>query len=278
MGESARKLKIKAKTMAIQNNVTVQEVIQSYMFERILVRICSSPYHDNFILKGGVLLSSISGIQSRTTMDMDTMIEGLDFESECLKKVLEEILGLDVDDGIRFEIIKIEDIRSDDNYGGFRFMINGILDNIKNHLSIDVSTGDIITPNGVFYRYKMLFNDNTILIKSYNIETILAEKFQTVLESNGFKGRMKDYYDIWYFVKRSLDDIDFDILNKAINNTFTQRDCLSDLIRVNEILSLIKDSSILRKRWNEYSSKHSYSKDISFENIMDALYEFSNKY
>ena len=261
MRESSKSLKVKAKSIANLNNISVQEVMQSYMFERILARISRSQYHDNFILKGGLLLSSISGIQSRTTMDMDTMIRGLKLEKEKLKIILEEILSIDANDGVIFEILGIEEIREEDYYGGLRFKINGLLDNIKNYLSIDVSTGDIITPSEVEYQYKM----------------ILAEKFQTVLEKNGAKGRMKDYYDIWYFVNFRWDVIDFDLLNKAIFNTFTQRDSIRDLNRIEEILDIIQDSSILKKRWNEYSSKHNYTKDVSFESVINSLFEFSKK-
>lgn len=247
------------------------------MFERILARISRSQYYDNFILKGGLLLSSISGIQSRTTKDMDTMLRGLEFEKEKLRAVLEEILSIDANDGITFEILGIEEVRIEDYYGGLRFKINGLLDNIRNHLSIDVSTGDVITPNEIIYQYKMIFEDEYILIKSYNSETILAEKFQTVLESNGAKGRMKDFYDIWYFVNFRWDVIDFDLLNKAVFNTFTQRDSILDLNRIEEIMDIILNSSILRKRWNEYSSKHNYTKDVSFGNVINSLFEFSKK-
>jgi predicted nucleotidyltransferase component of viral defense system len=277
MRESSKSLKVKAKSIAILNNITVQEVMQSYMFERILARISRSQYHDNFILKGGLLLSSISGIQSRTTMDMDTMLRGLELEKEKLETVLEEILSIDANDDVIFVILGVEEIRVEDYYGGLRFKINGLLNNIRNYLSIDISTGDIITPCEVEYQYKMIFEDEYILVKSYNSETILAEKFQTILESNGAKGRMKDYYDIWFFVNFRWDVIDFDLLNKAIFNTFTQRGSIHDLSSVEEILDIILDSSILRKRWNEYSSKHNYTKDVSFDNVINSLFEFSKK-
>ena len=247
------------------------------MFERILVRISRSQYHDNFILKGGLLLSSISGIQSRTTMDMDTMLRGIDFGREKLETILKEILIIDVEDGIIFEILGIEDIREEDYYGGLRFKINGLLENIRNYLSIDISTDDVITPGEIEYRYKMIFEDEYILIKSYNAESILAEKFQTVLESNGVKGRMKDYYDIWFFVNFRWDAIDLEILNKAIFNTFTKRISMGDLFMTQEILHVILNSSILRKRWNEYSSKHNYTKNVSFENVISSLFEFSKE-
>lgn len=277
MRESSKSLKVKAKSMASQKNITVQEVMQSYMFERILARISRSQYRDNFILKGGLLLSSISGIQSRTTMDMDTMLRGLELEKEKLKIILDEILSIDANDGVIFEVLGIEEIRVEDFYGGLRFKINGLLDNIRNYLSIDISTGDIITPSEVEYQYKMIFEDQYILIKSYNLETILAEKFQTVLESNGAKGRMKDYYDIWFFVNFRWNVIDFDLLNKAIFNTCTQRNSIGVLNRIDEILDIILNSSIHRKRWDEYSSKHNYTKHVSFESVINSLFEFSKK-
>lgn len=277
MGESASTIKAKAKMVSNLKSVSVQEVMQSYMFERILARISRSSYRDNFVLKGGLLLSSISGIQSRTTMDMDTMLKGIDLERERITHVLSEIFSIDAQDGITFQILGVEDIRETDTYGGYRFKIVGQLENIRNYLSIDVSTGDIITPSEVNYQYKMIFDDEYILIKSYNSETILAEKFQTILENNGAKGRMKDYYDVWFFVNFRWEDIDFDLLNQAIFNTFKQRETADDLERVNEILNTISNSTILEKRWNEYSVKHNYTKDISFASVNIALLEFSKK-
>lgn len=277
MRESSNSLKLKAKSMAILHNVTVQEIMQNYMFERILSRIAKSRYHNNFILKGGLLLSSISGIQSRTTMDMDTMIKGLKFEKENLEVILNEILKMDMDDGVRFEITGIEEIREDDYYGGFRFKINAYLDNIRNYLSIDISTGDIITPREEDHQYKMTFENEYIQIKSCNIETFLAEKIQTVLENNGARGRMKDYYDIWYFVNFHWENIDFDLFNIALKCTCTQRSSIDDLRRTAEILFIIQNSLILRKRWNEFAPKHKYSKEISFECVMDAMFDFVNK-
>lgn len=277
MGETAKTLKAKAKSISNMMNITVQEIIQSYMFERILVRISMSPYSDNFVLKGGLLLSSISGIQSRTTMDMDTMLKGLNLEKENVTQILSDIFSIDATDNITFQILDVDDIRDRDTYGGYRFKIVGLLENIKNFLSIDVSTGDIITPSAINYQYKMIFKDEYILIKSYNSETILAEKFQTILENNGSKGRMKDYYDIWFFVKFRWETIDFDLLNLAVLNTFKQRGTANDIGNVNEILSVISNSTILKKRWNEYSTKHNYTKELSYENVLFALEQFSKK-
>jgi hypothetical protein len=210
-------------------------------------------------------------------MDMDTMLKGLDLEKEKIGYILEEILSIDANDRITFEILGIEEIRVEDYYGGLRFKIYGLLDNIRNYLAIDISTGDIITPSEVIYQYKMLFEDAYIPIKSYNTETILAEKFQTILENNGAKGRMKDYYDIWFIIEFRWELIDFDLLNKAIFSTFTQRKSIGDLNRIADILDIILHSSLLGKRWNEYSSKHYYTKNVDFESIIYSLFEFSKK-
>jgi len=255
--------------------VSVQEVMQLYMFERILKRISLSNYRDNFILKGGLLLSSISGIHSRTTMDMDTMIKGLKLEEDSLKCVIEEILSKDEVDGITFEIIEIEDIRNEDKYGGFRFKIYGKLESIKNFLTIDVSTGDIITPKEIDFQFETIFNDGYINVKAYNYETILAEKFQSILENNGSKGRMKDYYDIWFFINHRYEIVNSHVLKEAIINTFTHRKSFNDLENVINILYIISKSIVLRKRWIEYASKHKYTLDIEFERIMEALIQFN---
>lgn len=272
---SARLLKEKAREIARVNNVTVQEVLQNYMIERILFRLSMSKYKNNFILKGGLLISSMSGIQSRTTMDMDTLIKGINLERTELLRILNEILLIDVQDNVKYEITEVVDIREDDAYGGLRFKIIGVLENIRNSLSIDVSTGDVLTPNEMDFLYQTIFENECISIKSYNLETILAEKFQTIIEKNGAKGRMKDFYDVWYFINNHMEDIDFKLLKLALHNTSSSRNCLSDLERVDEILVSISNSLILKRRWNEYARKHQYTEKVSYENTIDALKSLS---
>lgn len=275
MPKSANSLKAKARSLAAVTQTTVQEVMQNYMLERILVRISKSIYCDHFVLKGGLLIASMCGTQSRTTMDMDVMIKGVQFRQEVIHRIINEILMIEDEDGIIFEITGIERIREEEEYEGYRFKIIGILENIRNYLSIDISTGDMITPHEIFYSYKMIFEDDYIRIKAYNLETILAEKYQTILDRNGAKGRMKDYYDLWFFSRSYLSKKDVSILTEAIDQTFRKRGTIEDLWKAETILMGIKESKIMEKRWHDYSLKHNYSMELSFEDVIHEVLEFS---
>lgn len=275
MPKSANSLKAKARSLAAVTQTTVQEVMQNYMLERILVRISKSIYCDHFVLKGGLLIASMCGTQSRTTMDMDVMVKGVQFRQEVIHRIINEILMIEDEDGIIFEITGIERIREEEEYEGYRFKIIGILENIRNYLSIDISTGDMITPHEILYSYKMIFEDDYIRIKAYNLETILAEKYQTILDRNGAKGRMKDYYDLWFFSRSYLIKKDVSKLTEAIGQTFRNRGTIDDLWKAETILIGIKESKIMEMRWHDYSLKHNYSMELSFEDVIHEVLEFS---
>ena len=264
-----KQLKVFTNALAKTNNVTTQEVLQNFMFERILFRISKSKYAKKIILKGGLLVSSISGISSRTTMDMDAMVKGIKLDKEKLVIVLNDILSIDAQDGIQFELLASEVIREEEEYGGFRFKFQGLLGRLKVSLSIDLSTGDIITPDIQDYPYPMIFEKGYINIKAYPIETILAEKIQTILDRNGAKGRMKDYYDVYYFVTNRLGEINIEVLQRAVQNTFSHRNTLSDLDKAETILVSISENEVLRKRWIDYAKKHEYSKHLRFEDVIE---------
>lgn len=223
MINNVQSLKDKARNIAKQNNLTVQEVLQNYMFERFLERLSKSNYKNNFIIKGGLLLSSIMGIDLRTTMDIDTNISGIEFEKEKIEKTIREIIDIDLNDNINLFVDKIEDIKEDNEYGGYKFKIIAECYNLKIPFHIDVSTGDIITPKAIEYKYKKILEDEYIEICTYNKETIIAEKLQTILDRKIANSRMKDYYDLYYFVNFKWSDIDIEILIKAINTTFNKR-------------------------------------------------------
>lgn len=261
-------LKDKSRNIAKESNITIQEVMQNYMFERILERISISKYKDNFILKGGLLLSSIMGIDTRTTMDMDTSIKGLNLKLNEIKGVLEDIFAIDINDNVMFEIAGTEDIRKEDFYGGYRFKIIGYFENLKIPLAIDISTGDIITPRALIYKYKLLFEDRKINLMAYNNETIIAEKFQTIVDRGIGNSRMKDYYDIYYFLNHKWKEIDKSLLRKAIYNTFKNRDSLDKLEELSKTVSEISDNAFLNILWDRYRSMHIYAKGIEFKNII----------
>lgn len=223
MISSVQSLKDRARNFAKNNNLTVQQVLQNYMFERFLERLSKSKYKDNFVIKGGLLLSSIMGIDLRTTMDIDTNVTGIDFSKDEIENILKEIINIDIADGVILTIDKIEDIKEDNEYGGFKFKIIAIYSNLRIPFHIDVSTGDIVTPRAIEYKYKRLLEDEYIPICTYNIETIIAEKLQTVLWRKIANSRMKDYYDLYYFVTYKWKEVDIEILKRAIRTTFDKR-------------------------------------------------------
>ena len=268
--------KEKIKNIENEYNLTHYEVLQRFMFERILERISISKYKNNFILKGGLLLSAMFGIDNRTTKDMDTTITGIDVSKEKVMKILNEILSIDINDSVKFDLINITDIRQEDEYGGNKYHIVGKFGNLKVNLEIDISTGDKVTPRQLKFKYPLTFEDRSILINSYNMETILSEKIETVLRRGRFNSRMKDFYDIYYFLKYLKNDMDMNILKMAIKNTFDSRDSLSYFKDYKEIMNSIRYSELKIKQWKIYSSKYNNANNISFNDILDMLEKFLN--
>ena len=231
-----KELKEKSKELERKYKLNHYELLQRFMFERILERISVSKYQENFILKGGLLLSALFGIDNRTTRDMDTTIKGLNISKEKMINVLNEILNINLKDGVKFELIDITDIREDDEYGGNKYHLIGKLENLKINLDIDISTGDKVMPKELEYSYPSLFEDKKILIYTYNTETIIAEKIETILRRGQYNSRMKDYYDIHMFLSKFKDNIDINILKLSIKNTFDKRESFSYLKDYEQIL------------------------------------------
>lgn len=267
MIKNAKSLMDKSRNLAANYNITANEVLQNYMFERILERLSISEYKSNFILKGGLLLSSIMGIDTRTTMDMDTCIKGINLTDEQLYKVLKEILNIDVGDNVSFEIKNSEPIREEDDYGGLRYNIIAKFDNIKVNLSIDIATGDLITPREIEYDYKMIFEDRSLKIMTYNIESIIAEKFQTVINRGILNSRMKDYYDLYYLL--TYKEISKKQLKNAIIRTFEKRE--TDINDIDRVLTEIRTSDFIKELWISYSKQHAYADNIEFEKVINVI-------
>ena len=269
-------IKRMAKEIEKEHNLNYYEILQRYMFERVLERISLSNYCDNFILKGGLLLSAMFGVDNRTTKDMDTTITGIDVSKEKIIKVLNEILSMNLQDGVKFDVIDITDIREDDEYGGNKYHIIGRLESLKVNLEMDISTGDKITPKELKFEYPLMFEDRFILISSYNVESIVSEKIETILRRGKFNSRMKDYYDIYYFLTNLKNDININLLKEAINNTFTKRESFDYLKDYKQIIDSISNSERMKKQWQVYSNKYKYAKDIEFSKILNLLEEILN--
>ena len=269
-------IKEKAKQIEKNSNLNHYEILQRYMFERILERISLSNYCDNFILKGGLLLSAMFGVDNRTTKDMDATIIGIDVSKDKMVKVLNEILSIKLNDGVKFDLIDITDIREEDEYGGNKYHIVGRKDNLKVNSEIDISTGDKVTPKELKFSYPLLFEDKSIIINSYNIETILAEKIETILRRGKFNSRMKDFYDVNFFLTKLRNEIDIEIIKTAINNTFSKRGSFRYLNNYERIINSIKDNERIKKLWNTYCKKYKYAKDVDINEIFELLFNFIN--
>lgn len=264
-------IKLKAKELENKYNMNYYEALQRFMLERVLERISVSKYQDNFILKGGLLLAIMFGIENRTTKDMDTTIKGIDISKNKIVKILNEILSIDLKDGTKFDIVNVTDIRQEDEYGGNKYHITGRINNTKVNLEIDISTGDKVTPKELKFKYPLLFENRSILINSYNIETILAEKIETVLRRGKYNSRMKDYYDIYLFLTKLKNDIDINILKEAINSTFTKRNSFKYLKDYDVIIDSIINNERIEKLWSIYSNKYKYAKCININEILNLL-------
>ena len=265
---NGEKLKNKIKKRAKEIGAQPQELMQMYFFERLLYRISISRYKFNFILKGGLLLSAIIGDERRTTSDMDTMIKGIDIESDELLRIIQEIINIETDDNISFEVEKTKDIRVDDIYGGVNVKLIAKKDGLIVPLFIDITTKDPITPREIEFKYKSLFDDTYIKIMAFNKETIIAEKFETLIKDTETNTRAKDFYDLYIIIKDYWNDLDKTNLIKAIQNTCKRRDSLYILDEIEERFDFIKESNILQNEWNKYKIAHLYAKDIEYADIM----------
>ena len=264
-------LKAKARNMAQKYKLDSKYIIQNVMFEALIRRISISKYKENIIIKGGFLLSSIFGFNQRSTMDMDATLKGMNLTKDNVQSIIENIISIDIKDGIRYEIFSIKEMRLDKKYPGFKVHLLAYLDDLRTHLLIDLTTGDIITLKEIDYEYNTIFGDETINILSYNIETIIAEKFEAIISRSVVNSRMKDYYDLYMFTTTKWNNINKKILVKAINNTCNCRDTIESLKDSSYYINLIKEDDNLKKLWSDYQSKNEYAKNITFEDTIDAI-------
>lgn len=261
-------LKTKLNNKAKKLNLSPQDLMQMYFFERILYRISISEYKNYFILKGGLLLSSMFEDESRTTQDMDTMVKGIEVSEERLKKILNNILEINTEDDITFEILEFRKIREEDLYGGYRVAIKAFIDTLSVNLKIDVTTGDPIIPREIEYSYKCLIEDKAIKIMAFSKYSIIAEKFETLIETLETDTRAKDFYDIY---KLMLNQLDEEKLSKAIYSTFKRRNTLNLLDDIDERFNIIKDSLALKEYWSNYQRKHYYARNIDYADFVESV-------
>lgn len=264
-------LKAKVSNLSKETNIPNKYIIQEFMFEALLRRISISKYKEKFVIKGGVLLSSIFGVNLRSTMDLDTTIKGIPLTRENLENIINEIITININDNINFELENIKDIRLEDEYSGYNVNLKADFDGLITNLMIDVTTGDVITYSETEYQYKTIFDNEVINIMSYNFETIIAEKFETILSRNIENTRMKDYYDLYMFVNLKWNDIDKKELFEAIKNTSRKRESIEYILNASKYIELIEEDNRLKQLWKSYVSVYDYAKDISFEDAIKAI-------
>ena len=262
---NAMQLKARIKKQAELLNVSPQLMMQDYLLERLLERLSLSPWRDKMILKGGLLIASLIGIASRTTKDLDTTITGFTLTHESAEKAFREICGIALDDDLYFEIVRTEDIRETDDYPGIRVFIKAHYPPLNVPLSVDVTTGDVVTPSAVEYSYPLTFDDRVIHIMAYPIETVMAEKLETVLSRSIANTRPRDYYDIVKIWTIKRDAIDINTLRRALRATAKKRGSENALLHFASIIDLIANDHIMQARWKTYCRDYRYVGDLGFD-------------
>lgn len=267
---NAMSLKAKIRNIAKQKNIPAQVILQNYMFERLLVRLSMSEYKDKFVMKGGMLVAAIVGLDNRATMDLDTTLKNLPLTTESIRSALESVCEISCDDGICFEVGKISPIREDDIYGGYRVMLDAKFETLVISLSVDVSTGDVITPRAIPYRFTEIFNDDMYYeLWAYNIETVMAEKVETILRRGVFNTRPRDFYDV--YILTTAQKYDKVLFKEALKATAAHRGTANQITNVSDILKNIEESDELRAMWGKYRKQFAYAAEIEYVQIMDIL-------
>lgn len=264
-------LKAQIKRLALASHVPAQVILQNFMLERFLERISISSYKDMLVLKGGMLIASMVGIDNRTTMDMDATLRGYPLSHETIQTACNDICAIHIDDDVTFLLDRVESIRDDDEYGGYRASIYGKYETITTPLKIDITTGDIITPGAIQYTFQSKFQNRCFSIWAYNSETILSEKVETILRRSVLNTRPRDFYDVYIIMKTHGSTIDKKVFHTAVNATSAKRGSLLALQNKESILQAIQADKTMRQRWELYCKENYYAKGIEFDEVIEIL-------
>ena len=270
-------LKAKIKNISKEKNISAQLVLQNYMMERFIERIALSDFQDQMIIKGGLLISSIVGLDSRATMDIDMTLKGKPVNESFILDYINEISRININDEVKFDVVSITEIREMDDYFGFRVSLIAGIGTMKIPLKIDITTGDKIIPSEISYEYPLMFENRSIKIKAYNLETILSEKIETIISRGNQNTRMRDFYDVYILLKLKSKNIDYNILRLAIEETSQKRDSLNLLLKYKEIISNIENNNEMLVRWENYRNSFNYARTIDFTEICKFLKEILEK-
>lgn len=270
-------VKGRIKNVAKENKADARTLMRIYMMERFLERVSNSKYKDNFIIKGGMLVTAMVGVANRSTMDIDTSIKNQNLSAEDVRRIVDEMKDIDLGDGVTFEIKEVSSIMDEMEYPGIRFTMNAIMGKLITPMKIDISTGDVITPRAIEYPYKLLLDDRSIRLWSYNLETILAEKLQTVLARGLLNTRMRDFYDIRTLLSIYEQEIDENVLKDAFKATCKKRETENLKAEGSQIITAIEGDVQLHNLWKSYQKKYPYAADISYKDIMESTKSLFDK-
>lgn len=271
MGFTSEQIKGRIKSVAKQNNADARTLMRIYMMERFLERLAQSEYRDNFIIKGGILVTAMIGVAHRSTMDIDTSMKNLNLSAEDALRVVNQVKDIDLDDGVSFEVKDVSNIMDEMEYPGIRVTMNANVGRLITPLKIDISTGDVITPRAIEFNYDLLLEDRSISLWSYNLETILAEKLQTVLARGILNTRMRDFYDIRMLLDTYEDKVNKAVLKDAFAATCKKRGTDHLQEQAEEIIKIIEADEQLQVLWRAYQKKYSYAAEIDYASVISGV-------
>lgn len=271
MGFTPEQIKGRIKSVAKQNNADARTLMRIYMMERFLERLAQSEYRDNFIIKGGILVTAMIGVAHRSTMDIDTSMKNLNLSAEDALRVVNRVKDIDLDDGVSFDVKDVSNIMDEMEYPGIRVTMNANVGRLITPLKIDISTGDVITPRAIEFNYDLLLEDRSISLWSYNLETILAEKLQTVLARGILNTRMRDFYDIRMLLDTYEDKVNKAVLKDAFAATCKKRGTDHLQEQAEEIIKIIEADEQLQVLWKAYQKKYSYAAEIDYASVISGV-------
>ncbi|MCD7847741.1 MAG: nucleotidyl transferase AbiEii/AbiGii toxin family protein [Oscillospiraceae bacterium] len=270
MIKTSSQLKAKVRNLSGGDTQRAQTLIRTFVMERFLERVSLSKYRDRFILKGGMLVAAVTGMDMRATMDIDTTTKALPLNAQDAERIVKEIADIEIEDGVSFRITKVSDIMEEHEYPGIRIMLEANLDRLRQAIKIDISTGDVITPGAIEFSYKLMFEDRSISLMAYNIETLLAEKMETILSRGIANTRMRDFYDIYILTEQNM-EIDDAILSEALIAVCNKRRSEAYISSASEILDDIESNELVKTEWERYRKNNFYVGDLEFGEVMSGV-------
>ncbi len=269
MIKAATQLKAKVRNLSGGDSQKAQTLIRNFMMERFLERIALSQYRNNFILKGGMLVAAIVGLDTRATMDIDTTVKALTLSKDNVVKIVEDIIAVEIPDGVQFSLTKVTDIMEEHDYPGIRVMLETTLDKMRQAVKIDISTGDIITPGAVEYSYSLMFEDRSISMWTYNIETLLAEKLETIMARGTANTRMRDFYDIYTISEQEV--FNKEVLKRAFLATSTKRNTTRQISDLQNIIAKVASDDTMAAQWENFREESFFVGELSWNDVIESV-------